>query len=169
MGRQLWLSVGMLAAIAVTTAAWIRAEPGEGIRALLPVEEEAEEVMVLLVESRAGLAAVRGTVAPARIVVAGEDAFPLREGLVVATRLEAAGDALTRAGWVDRGIRIWAPQREASQRAAAKRGGAEGPAASRRARGGRVAAASDSVDLLDKDTLSASEALAAMRALEASS
>jgi hypothetical protein len=78
--------------------------------------DEPAPVLVLLVPDRAGVAAVRAAVDPARILAETPEAIVLREGRVVATTPEVVGGPLTEAGFADRSIELWA----ASQRSPRK-------------------------------------------------
>ncbi len=145
----------MTVAIILGAAAWLRSPQGEGLRAWLPGARE-PAVLVLLVRDRGGLASVRDAVAPERVLVAGPDALVLREGRVVATSAEAAGESLTAAGWVDRDIELWAPEASAQRTAPV-------PSAAPTA----AEAASGLAELADRPTLSAAEAVLALRMLDA--
>jgi hypothetical protein len=106
MARSWFLSLGILLAIAVGTALWLR--PGS-LPAWLPElgAEEEPAVLVLLVGDRHGVASVRAAVAPERVVAATPDAVALEPGRIVATSPEAAGEPLMQAGWAERSIEIW--------------------------------------------------------------
>jgi hypothetical protein len=80
-------------------------------------------VTVVLVPSRAGVAAVQQAVAPDRIVATAPGGFALREGRVVAASHEAASELIGRAGWTDARIEILTPDaRQDDARASAPRG-----------------------------------------------
>ena len=154
--RPLCLSLGVLAGAAMAVLLWRGglSEPFRQARASWSGEPPA--VLVILVEQKRDVAAIRATVDPGRIVAHDESGFALAEGRVVAAGHDAVGTILSSAGWHDRPLEFFVPS-------SFTRGGelepAEEPA-------GASAPLDDLEELMQKPTLSVAEARSVLRALD---
>jgi hypothetical protein len=154
--RPLCLSLGVLAGAVVAVLVW-RGGLSEPFRqAQASWSEEPPSVLVILVETKRDVDAIRATVDPARILAQDESGFALEEGRVVAAGHDAVGTILTSAGWLDRPLEFFVPSsftRGGELEAAEDQEGASRPL--------------DDLDaLMQKPTLSAMEALSVLHALD---
>jgi hypothetical protein len=72
----------------------------------VPLVGEKDKILVMLVANRAGVARVRASVDPARIVAESADAIALVEGRIIAAGAEAVSGPYTEAGWMDRELQF---------------------------------------------------------------
>ena len=63
-------------------------------------------VMVVVVKSKADVAAVREAIDDERVVASTEEGFAVREGRIVVAGVEAAGPLLSQAGWTEAQLEI---------------------------------------------------------------
>jgi hypothetical protein len=154
--RPFCLSLGVLAGAAVAVLVW-RGGLSEPLRqARASWSEEPPSVLVILVERKRDVAAIRATVDPGRILAHDESGFALEEGRVVAAGHDAVGTILTSAGWLDRPLEVFVPS-------SFTRGGELEPTEDRK---GASGPSDDLGALMQKPTLSATEALSVLRALD---
>jgi hypothetical protein len=73
--------------------------------------EAGESVLVVLVDDRAAVAAMRAAADPTRILVAASDVVAFRDGRVFATDLEAAAWGVEEAGFSGRSLIVRRPAR----------------------------------------------------------
>lgn len=66
-------------------------------------------VVVLVVGTPENVDIMRQAVGSERIVASARNAFALDDGRIIASSLEAVGESVTAAGWVDRPLEILAP------------------------------------------------------------
>ncbi len=159
MPRSLCLSLGVLAAAAAALLLWHGEAWEPSRRALTHRGDRGDEhppVVVILVEGKRDVAAIRATVDPARILARSEGGFALEEGRVVAAGHDAVGTILTSAGWLDRPLEFFVP-------ASFPRRGEAAPAEERASGSG---ASADLDVLMQKPTLTAMEALSVLKALD---
>ena len=114
-------------------------------------------VMVFLVGNRGGVELMKRAVDPARIVAESPDAIALVEGRIIATSPSAVSDPIMQAGWSARRIEIFTlPKNDGLNRgrSASRQGRQRDP------RMGRL------MELINKPTLSQSEAVFALQAMD---
>jgi hypothetical protein len=137
-------------------ALWACGEAGPGVL-FSGAPRSAAPVFLVLVPDAAAVAAVRGSLAPERIVAASETALALEGGKVVASGGDGLDEVLRLAGWSGRPLEIWS----SGVGAAAPQGVAAAPSSGPASVPGR-----DLNSLSKKTTLTPGEALAALQQLQ---
>ena len=116
MGKDMAFSIGAVIAGAlvflfyVSPASWKLPRLADWLDDAFEAEPDSP-VVVLVVGTPENVDIMRRAVGSERIVASARNAFALDSGRIIASSLDAVGEPVTAAGWVDRPLEIVAPPR----------------------------------------------------------